>query len=556
MRKPRFLSLGLVFAAIQILALLENSANAANLNPNYPRLANYYLASAFDQKTSDSLKKWDLLILNSDIARFDSSRVASIRSQNPNVVLLSYVDAMILVKRGASGFDRYYNSARLLAAEASGSPGWWLYNQNGDHVVRWPNTWSLNLSDVSPGYNGRRWSEYLADFVRDEIMRDYSWDGVFYDDAHQFVDWMNKGNLDLNNDRVKDNSSYINEHWSRGLQSLLERSKANLGPAALIVGNGNFNFYQLANGRMIENFPNYGNSDWDTLMGEYYTWSANAVSPRLIVINGNNGNNGDQFSNLKNMRFTLASTLLGDGYFSYDYGGKSHARLWWYDEYSVDGNGNATGDDSAKGYLGRPKGAAQRLPNGVWRRDFDRGVVLSNPTSAPQTMGLEKPYKKIRGGQAPAVNDGSVVHEITIPSRDGIILLGSTQEGASQAISIQSAPPPQSSGSNTPKMVSPAARAPRAPVSRSPITGEIVGSVVNLAGRPIEGVRVTIGASRVPTNGNGNFRFTKVHLGTYTIYYSIPGYGSRTQTIEVKVGTVVESAQTVLSWWRFYTRIR
>lgn len=560
MRTLRFLSRVALFTAVlsvQILTLPENSANSATLNDNYPRLANYCLRSSLDQGTADNLKKWDVVILNSDVGHSTPSKAASIRALNPNVTLLAYVNTMIVVKRGAPGHDRYYNNAKLLAAEASGSPGWWLYDQNGNHVSRWPDTWSLNLSEVSPIYNGNRWSSYLADFVRNEIMKDFSWDGVFYDDAHQYPSWMNKGNLDLDNNRVQDSSSFVDTQWSLGLESLLSRTRQNLGPTTLILGNGHFDCYGAANGRMIESFPTYGKGNWYSLMDKYNSWMANGLRPRLVVINANNGNTGDQFSDLRKMRFTLTSTLLGDGYFSYDYGGTSHGQLWWYDEYSVDANGNATGNDSAKGYLGQPEGMATQLANGLWRRDFDGGIVLSNPTSGAQTINLETTYKKIKGNQAPEVNDGSAVQSATIPSQDGIILLGPSQRGASLTTPNQPAASVPAAGSSSRNSGgNPTARVSRSPVSGSPSAGEIVGSVVNPAGRPIGGVRVRVGASLVPTNRNGNFRFTKVHPGKYTIYYSLPGYGSRTQTIEVKVGTVLESAKVVLSWWRFFSCLR
>lgn len=50
----------------------------------------------------------------------------------------------------------------------------------------------------------------------------------------------------------------------------------------------------------------------------------------------------------------------------------------------------------------------------VYRRDFDRGIVLVNPSNGPMTPQLEKPYKKILGLRDQVVNDGSVVSAVTL----------------------------------------------------------------------------------------------------------------------------------------------
>jgi hypothetical protein len=210
----------LLIVALTMLVLPSARADAANLNHNYPRLANYFLKPTLSQSRADSLKKWDVLILDANFGYDSFSGLNSIRAQNPNVVLLPYIDTTLVKKRGTYDYDRRYNYLRLLAAETSGFPGWFLYDQYGNQVSNWTGTWNLNLSNVCPTHNGRQWADYLADLVRDEIIRDYPWDGVFYDDAHQYISWMNKGNLDLNNDGVKDDPGYLNDHWGSGFTTL------------------------------------------------------------------------------------------------------------------------------------------------------------------------------------------------------------------------------------------------------------------------------------------------------------------------------------------------
>jgi len=73
-----------------------------------------------------------------------------------------------------------------------------------------------------------------------------------------------------------------------------------------------------------------------------------------------------------------------------------------------------------------------RGSGGVYRRDFENGIVLVNPTPESQTLSraqIRGPLqrlgiKRIRGDQAPAWNDGSAVTAgLTLPPGDGIILL-------------------------------------------------------------------------------------------------------------------------------------
>lgn len=59
----------------------------------------------------------------------------------------------------------------------------------------------------------------------------------------------------------------------------------------------------------------------------------------------------------------------------------------------------------------------------VWRRDYVGGLALVNATSTTQTVPLVGMFRKISGTQVPTVNDGSVVTQVVLPPRDGLILL-------------------------------------------------------------------------------------------------------------------------------------
>jgi hypothetical protein len=62
--------------------------------------------------------------------------------------------------------------------------------------------------------------------------------------------------------------------------------------------------------------------------------------------------------------------------------------------------------------------------SGVYRRDFEKGIVLVNPKgNGVRTVTLEADYVKLKGTQDPAVNNGQVVRTVTLQDRDGIFLM-------------------------------------------------------------------------------------------------------------------------------------
>jgi hypothetical protein len=61
----------------------------------------------------------------------------------------------------------------------------------------------------------------------------------------------------------------------------------------------------------------------------------------------------------------------------------------------------------------------------LYRRDFQNGTVLVNPSAQALTVPLERAFRKILGTADPVVNDGSWVAEVTVPPSDAIFLLSS-----------------------------------------------------------------------------------------------------------------------------------
>ncbi len=60
-------------------------------------------------------------------------------------------------------------------------------------------------------------------------------------------------------------------------------------------------------------------------------------------------------------------------------------------------------------------------------------------------------------------------------------------------------------------------------------TGSIYGRIEDYHGRPIAGAVVRIDKTVIPTNASGEFMFTLVQPGIYTIYYDAAGFKSQVQ---------------------------
>jgi len=160
------------------------------------------------------------------------------------------------------------------------------------------------------------------------------------------------------------------------------------------------------------------------MTNEYLTVEQGVDYAPINMINVNTDNTGGAGTrdDYQSVRFGLTTTLLGDGYFSYDESTYNHASLWTYDEFDA--------------YLGPPKSTLQSALNpqnsgisqDVLFREFEQGQVIVNATNEEQTIKLDGEFEKLHGTQDPEVNDGRIVYDVTLAAQDGIILLRPIEE--------------------------------------------------------------------------------------------------------------------------------
>jgi len=360
---------------VSCLLFLASFPTALAANGDFVRTSNYYLMSGSaleSQATIATLSSFDLIVIPSEAQVYNKPFFSAVRKLNPDIIILAYVPTV--------SWNNAFWSDPLHAQMKRGiRPDWWLKDANGGRVSIWPNTTALDLNSG--------WTDYLAGFVKSSVMDTGLWDGIFYDEVQDRDD------------------------WKSGYAHLLAVTRSKLGSSAVIVTNGSSSasFTPYVNGRMFETFPSAGDptSSWTSQAKDYLSLSSKVGHDAVIAVNVNTDNTGAQ-TNYRKMRFGLATTLLGDGYFGYDFGTQNHAQLWTYDEYSAS--------------LGAPKGSAEQTSN-VWKREYEQGETVVNPTNVPQTVRLDGEYEKLRGTQDPATNNGSIVSKLTLAPQDGILLL-------------------------------------------------------------------------------------------------------------------------------------
>ena len=401
--------------------LLPQISSGAELKSTFPRLANYFLKWEINETEARELAKWDLLILDMETQENSPQSLRLIRELNPEVVILAYITAQEII----NDIDQTAgNTGAFLRRELSSSisDNWWLRDSNGNKIENWPGTHMINLSNVSPtNYAGQRFNDYLPEFINDKIYSSAYFDGVFYDNTWGDVAWVNGNNIDIDGDGEQDSSTTVDSLWAQGYKQMLQKTKDLVGQSFIIVGIGRvyWDYQGLLNGMMLESFPSSweNGGTWAGSLETYLKLSKTNISPQFSIINVNKKNQVDY----KSMRFGLTSSLLGEGFYSYDYDVSNHSQAWWYDEYNIN--------------LGPAKSTAYNildienkvLQPGLWRRDFKFGSVILNSSNQEELhIFTKEDMEKISGTQDKIINSGQKINFLKLAPQDGVLLLKSS----------------------------------------------------------------------------------------------------------------------------------
>jgi len=334
--------------------------------------------------------------------------VKAIKSLNPKILVGQYT--ML-----GEAYDDPGNLANRDIRDKLYTNNWWLLNAAG-RKVQWTSqyrAWDVNLTTwPRADADGRRWPQWLAERDYAVFFRDIpELDIVFLDGVgapRVTADW----NLDGKNESGND-PAVLAAHYA-GHRAEWRRLRE-IAPGRLLIGNtdgdlANAEWQGQLDGGFLEalmglNWSLETRGGWSRVMDRYRAVLQNTKPPKIVGFNVH-GNPADY----RFFRYAYTSCLLDDGYFSFTDSSRGYSSVPWFDEYDHK-LGNALAPPPAKAWS-----------HEVWRRDFQNGVVLVNPTSAAKTVKLERGLARLAGEQDPATNTGASATEVTLAPKDGIVL--------------------------------------------------------------------------------------------------------------------------------------
>jgi hypothetical protein len=303
----------------------------------------------------------------------NAASIAALLSSNPDVLVdgeSMHVTAVntsqntLTVQRGYHSTTATHGAgARLAAHETPEGYGAWM----------------LNVTAYCPHdpATGQTWDDYLSQHTL-SLLAAAPWDGVYFDNANPDISYLSNGLGDADNDNTADGGNGLTgTAWHDGEAQLLSQTH-NGAPNAIIDANGGY-YPGLTDGTELEHFPFY-NTNWIYGQTQYLQYAGPSAANPMTILNPDTTNTGTQ--NLQLMREGLATSLMGNGFFSYDYGTASHGQAWWYDEYD-----NGAGSSLASALTA--SGTTVSLAPGTGGR-FTSGVIVFVPNTAGSALDAEQ----------------------------------------------------------------------------------------------------------------------------------------------------------------------
>jgi hypothetical protein len=406
--RSRLQMIGVTLMGFSLL-LAPLMANAARGIQGSPKIIDLFIDWQMTERDVQELAKWDVVVLDYDQQVRYPEKIRELRSLNPAIKILAYIPSEEISDARFSEPPEYPGA--VLASDIDSA--WYVHDVSGQKAYFWPGSSLLNVTDEGPvGASGKRWNEFLPQFIHDEILSTSLWDGVFLDNTFDGISHFSKTSVDLNRDGVADTTQTEDQAWQAGMKHMLT-TLARENPNAIVIGNGGDAYSNQMNGVFFEHFPSW---DWAANWKQFRDAIGQDRQPSYTALNVNT-NNAPTPGNYQLMRYGLGSALVGGGYYSFDQGDYNHDSTWWYDEYDT----SLGVPRSAPRIIAGGKGSA--ITSAVWARDFQNGLVLVNSTNASQSVPLPGVFERLHGTQDTKQNDGSLVTSITLAPHDGIVLL-------------------------------------------------------------------------------------------------------------------------------------
>jgi Hypothetical glycosyl hydrolase family 15 len=356
-----------------------------------------------------------------------------LKAANPGIKVLMYKDAMNSSGEvGGETYDAGYgprllsNSGVTIPEAEAIDPAWFLKDQSGQRVSPSGYRWMSMMDVGDPSYQ-RQWTDNVI-----AEMKANGWDGVLIDDITPTLEYtVSPGTLV----KYPDDAS-----WAQATQSFLAYAGPRIQSAGKLavanIGNTHERAYSsywqawlpYVSGAMEEMYTKYGAApgqgyfdatDWEAEIRH----AADAEADGKLFLGVSHSTADDEQA----ARYGYASLLLtgsGNSYFSLASSespsaeGDPYVDETWFSDYAAP--------------LGSPSGEYRRLPNGVFERTFENGLVVVNPTESSQPVVFDASYSGdgLAGASSAALPSDSAL----ILTRDSAIV------STSPLVSIAPAP--------------------------------------------------------------------------------------------------------------------
>ena len=417
---------------------------------------------------------------------------------------LVYKNLTFTVSYGCrNGVDDPYQSTGVGYCDAGKNhPDWFLTDGSNARLNSnyFPQAWAMDVGN--PGYQAQWLSNVLSD------VRSGGWDGVFMDDTNTDMSWH------LANRTI---AKYpTGAAWRAATRSML----ATAGPALTSAGflaipniaapwGSDYDaqatwsdWIHFTSGASQEHYSKWGSDSSGWLAGNEWTYQQRFQALTEDVGKVFLGITYAPRADVRTMTWARANFLL------FDQPANGGALVYEFtDPEAQDPYASSWTSD-----VGAPLGPRFQV-GPAWRRNFDGGTVLVNPTTSTVTVALEQPYLR---------QDGSPTTSVTLAPTSGAILRSS---GVATPPAPPAPPPPP-----TPP-----------PAALPALTGSASGTKVSLRWTGLSASRVDVfrnGGRKATVTNTGSYNDDLRHKpkGTYSYKICAASTSTCTPTIIVAVG--------------------
>ncbi len=338
--------------------------------------------------------------------------VRNLKAINSNILVGQYT---ILNESYIDGEGKY--KAHNDKISKIGKEGWWLRNGSGNRV-RWSakyNTYEVNfLRWAKPDSEGKRYPEWIAARDFNLFFKPVPELDIWYFDNVMVRPRISNARWKLNGiDQLGSDHEIISAYRKAHVEEWREARR--LDNKLLLMGNADNDLSSteysgklqgvFLEGLMGKWWSIEARSGWHKMMRHYFTASQNTSPPHIVGFNV-----AGSPANKRFFRYAFTSCLMGNGYFSFTDKSKGYSDVPWFDEYDIE--------------LGKALESQRLAPwvDGVFKREFENGVVLVNSSSSKKSITLNGVYdvQSTNKHVITKINVDSTV--LSLSAKDGIIL--------------------------------------------------------------------------------------------------------------------------------------